>query len=122
MTTSESAIVTTPTTSIDPQAVLAATVRALAASAEGVDSSAIRPDTPLAALMFDSLNALKFISTLETFLGVRDLPFEQWLAEHSERAEALTVGTLVDWLRSLPEIHGGSSRTPSSESPAGGRR
>lgn len=89
---------------LDARDILATTIRALAASAEGIDSSAVRGDTPLAALMFDSLNALKFIATLETYLGVRDLPFEQWLAEHSERVDALTVASLVEWLESLPDV------------------
>jgi hypothetical protein len=35
---------------------------------------------------------------------VVDLPFERWLEEHSERADALTVGSLVEWLRSFPEV------------------
>lgn len=68
----------------------------------------MQPETPLAALFFDSLMAVNFIATLETTLGVGDLPFERWLEEHSERTDALTIGSLVDWLRSLPEMGGGT--------------
>ncbi len=89
---------------LDANALLEATREALAASSDGLDAAAVQPETPLAALVFDSLMALNFIASLEAVLGVRDLPFEQWLAEHSERADALTIGSLVDWLRSLPEL------------------
>jgi hypothetical protein len=82
--------------------------RALAACSEGLDASAVHSDTPLAALIFDSLMAVKFIATLEADLGVVDLPFERWLEEHSERADALTVGSLVEWLRTFPEVGAGA--------------
>jgi hypothetical protein len=88
----------------DARTLLEATRQALAACSDGLDASAVQPETPLAALVFDSLMALNFIATLEADLGVSDLPFELWLAEHSERTDALTIGSLVDWLRSLPEI------------------
>jgi hypothetical protein len=51
--------------------------------------------------------AVNFIASLEALLGVSDLPFERWLAEHSERTDALTIGSLLDWLRSLPELAAG---------------
>lgn len=89
----------------DMRTILEATRRALAACSEGLDASAVEPETPLAALVFDSLMALNFIATLEAGLGVSELPFEQWLAEHSERTDALTIGSLVEWLRTLPEMH-----------------
>lgn len=76
--------------------------RALAACSDGLDVAAVQHDTPLAALIFDSLMAVKFIATLEADLELGELPFEQWLAEHSERTDALTFGSLVDWLRSPP--------------------
>jgi hypothetical protein len=90
----------------DPDArhLLESARKALAACAEGIDASAVQPETPLAALVFDSLMAVNFIASLEALLGVSDLPFERWLAEHSERTDALTIGSLLDWLRSLPEI------------------
>lgn len=84
----------------DTRAFLEATREALRACSIGLDTSAVQPDTPLAALIFDSLMAVKFIATLEASLGLRDLPFEQWLAEHSERADMLTIGSLIEWLRS----------------------
>jgi hypothetical protein len=96
--------VTSRTEPLDPRTLLDVTRRALAACSDGLDASAVQPETPLAALLFDSLQAVKFIATLEAILGAADLPFERWLAEHSERAEALTVGSLVDWLGSLPEM------------------
>jgi acyl carrier protein len=86
---------------------LEATRQALASSASGLDASAVQPETPLAAVIFDSLMAVKFIATLEADLGVSDLPFERWLAEHSESTDALTIGSLIEWLRSLPEIGAG---------------
>ncbi len=89
---------------VDSAALLEVTRDALAAVSHGLDASAVQPETPLAALVFDSLMALNFIATLEAVLGVRDLPFEQWLARHSERTDALTIGSLVEWLVSLPEI------------------
>jgi hypothetical protein len=80
------------------------TRQALASAWEGLDVSAVQPETPLAALLFDSLMAMNFIATLEASLGVGDLPFERWLAEHSERTDALTIGSLLEWLGSLPEV------------------
>lgn len=97
-------MVTTRIEPLDARALLEATRQALAAVSEGLDASAVQHETPLAALVFDSLMAVKFIATLEAVLGVNDLPFERWLAEHSERTDALTIGSLVDWLRSVPEI------------------
>jgi acyl carrier protein len=91
---------------LDPATLLDMTRQALAASWEGLDVSAVQPETPLAALLFDSLMAVSFIATLEAALGVGDLPFERWLSEHSERADVLTIGSLVEWLRSLPEVDG----------------
>lgn len=96
----------------DARALLEAARRALATASDGLDASAVELETPLAALVFDSLAALNFISSLEAGLGVRDLPFERWLAEHSERADALTVGSLVDWLHSLPELRGAAVGRP----------
>ncbi|HEX9049626.1 MAG TPA: acyl carrier protein [Anaeromyxobacter sp.] len=89
---------------LDARTLLDAARQSLATVSDGVDASAVQPETPLAALIFDSLVAVNFIATLETALGIEDLPFERWLSEHSERAEALTVGSLVDWLGTLPEI------------------
>jgi acyl carrier protein len=97
-------VVTTRIEQLDARTLLEATRQALAKVSEGLDASAVQPETPLAALLFDSLTALNFIATLEAVLGVVDLPFERWLAEHSERVDALTVGSLIEWLRSLPEI------------------
>lgn len=100
------------TTRIDPldtRALLDATRRALAACSEALDVSAVQPETPLAAVIFDSLMAVRFIATLEGDLGVSDLPFERWLAQHAERTDALTIGALVEWLRSLPEIARGAA-------------
>jgi hypothetical protein len=94
---------------LDTRALLAATRQALAACSEGLDVSAVRAETPLAAVIFDSLTALKFIATLEADLGLSDLPFERWLAEHSERADALTIASLVEWLRQLPGIGAGAA-------------
>jgi hypothetical protein len=96
--------VTTRIDPLDTQALLETTRQAIAASTEGIDVSAVRSDTPLAAVLFDSLMALRFIATLEAELGLSDLPFEQWLAEHSERADALTIGSLVEWLVQLPQV------------------
>jgi hypothetical protein len=98
--------VTTSTDPLDSRALLDVTRRALAACSEGLDASAVEFETPLAAVIFDSLAAVKFIATLEGDLGVNDLPFERWLAQHSERSDALTVGALVEWLRSA--IGGGA--------------
>jgi Phosphopantetheine attachment site len=98
----------------DVRTLLDATRQALAKVSDGLDPAAVLPETPLAALVFDSLMALNFIATLEAVLGVRDLPFERWLAEHSERADALTIGSLIAWLRSLPEI--GAGAVPDSRS------
>jgi acyl carrier protein len=96
--------VTTRIESPEARVLLAATRRALAVACDGVDASAVQPETPLAALVFDSLMAVNFVAALEALLGVDDLPFEQWLQEHSERTDALTVGSLVEWLGSLPQI------------------
>ncbi len=93
----------------DARDLLHATRQALAASCDGLDVTAVEPGTPLAAVLLDSLTAVKFIATLEAVLGVADLPFEQWLAEYSERTDALTIDTLVQWLRSLPEVGAGVS-------------
>jgi hypothetical protein len=80
---------------------LEATRQALVECSEGLDVTAVELGTPLAALFFDSLMAVSFVARLEAILGVRNLPFERWLAEHSERTDALTMGSLVDWLGSL---------------------
>lgn len=103
-----------PTTPAPRDALLEATRQALAACSEGLDVSAVRRETPLGALIFDSLMAASFIAHLEALLQVSDLPFEGWLLSHSERVDALNVGLLVDWLESLPELRarngGGSPR------------
>jgi hypothetical protein len=99
-----------------PRALLDVTRRALAACSDGLDTSAVQPETPLAALLFDSLMALNFIATLEALLGARDLPFELWLAEHSERVDALTIGSLIDWLGSLPQLASCAAAIPQTES------
>ena len=104
---------------LDARTLLEATRQALAIVSDGLDTSAVQPETPLAALLFDSLMAVKFIATLEANLGLSDLPFEQWFAEHSERAEALTIGALVEWLRSLPRI-AGSAAADAGTSAVGG--
>ena len=111
---------TSRTEPLDQRALLDVTRQALARCSDGLDVAAVQPETPLAALLFDSLMALNFIAALEADLGLSDLPFERWLTEHSERADALTVGSLIDWLGSLPEVAsltvaGGRSR------PRGGR-
>jgi hypothetical protein len=93
-----------PIESLPPRTLLEATRQALASCSVGLDATAMHPGTPLASVIFDSLMAVKFIATLEADLGVSDLPFEQWLAEFSESSEALTIGSLIDWLRSLPGI------------------
>ena len=92
---------------LDERALLDATRKALSRVSEGLDPSAVRLETPLAALVFDSLMAVNFIASLESSLGVQELPFERWLAEHSERTDALTVGSLVHWLQSM-EVGPGS--------------
>jgi hypothetical protein len=101
--------VTSRMTPLDVRSLLEATRRALATCSDGLDVSAVEPDTPLAAVLLDSLTAVKFIATLEADLGVSDLPFEQWLAEFSERTDALTIGSLIEWLRSSPEMRAGVS-------------
>lgn len=111
-------------TPLDARNLLEATRQALASCSDGLDVSAVEPDTPLAAVLLDSLMAVKFIAALEANLGVSDLPFEQWLAEHSERTDALTIGSLIEWLRSSPEMRTGASvvmnhRTASSGGPSG---
>lgn len=104
---------TTPTAErADAATLLDVTRQALAAAWDGLDVSAVQPETPLAALLFDSLMAVNFIATLEASLGVGDLPFERWLSEHSERADVLTVGSLVEWLRSLPQVDGAAIAAP----------
>jgi hypothetical protein len=103
--------------SYDARTLLGATREALTGSVQGLDGTAIAPETPLATLLFDSLVAVNFIATLEAILQVEDLPFERWLAEHSERADALTIGSLVDWLRTLPQLGG----VPVGRPEAGGR-
>jgi hypothetical protein len=105
----EEETVTTRTQPLDPRTLLETARRALAACSEGLDASAVQPETPLAALLFDSLMAQNFIAALEASLDARDLPFERWLVEHSERADALTIGSLIDWLRSLPEMAAGAA-------------
>ncbi len=82
---------------------LEAARRALAASSPSVDCSAVDLSTPLAAFLFDSLVAASFIAQLEAALGLGELPFEDWLREHSERADFMTVGALVDWLATFRE-------------------
>lgn len=96
------------------------TRQALAACSDGLDVSAVQPETPLAALLFDSLMAQNFIATLEAALGARDLPFERWLERHSERGDALTIGSLVEWLGSLPEVGGARSPEPGRRTPERG--
>lgn len=96
----------------DAESLLEATRRALAACSDGLDASAVQAETPLAALLFDSLMAVKFIASLEVDLGLADVPFDRWLAEHSERSDALTVGSLIEWLSSFQATrgeHGGES-------------
>jgi hypothetical protein len=93
---------------LDAESLLEVARQALAACSDGVDASAVQPETPLAAVVFDSLMAVKFIATLESVLAVEDLPFERWLAEHSESAEGLTIGSLIEWLRSIPEMSAGT--------------
>ncbi len=95
---------TSRTEPLDVRRLLDVARQALAACSDGLDASAVQPETPLAALLFDSLMAVKFVATLEAILGASDLPFERWLAEHSERADALTIGSLTDWLLSLPDL------------------
>jgi hypothetical protein len=98
----------TSRTTLDASYLLKATRRALASCSDGLDVSAVEPSTPLAAVLLDSLTAVKFIATMEANLGVVELPFERWLAEHSERTDALTIGSLIEWLRSSPEVNGGA--------------
>jgi len=110
---------TTRSEPLDAPALLEATRQALAKVSDGLDTSAVQPETPLAALVFDSLMAVNFISTLEAILGMHDLAFERWLAEHSERTDALTVGSLIDWLGSVPGIGPREAESVHSE-PSGG--
>ncbi len=102
---------------------LEATRQALAESSDGLDASAVQPETPLAALFFDSLMAVNFIARLEAVLGVSNLPFEQWLGQHSERTDALTICSLIEWLQSLPELRTGTAdaRSEGSETSSGSR-
>jgi acyl carrier protein len=97
---------------LDARTLLEVTRRALATCSDGLDTAAVQPETALAALVFDSLMALNFIAALEADLGVRDLPFEQWFGEHSERIEALTIGSLIDWLRCLPQVSTAAAGLP----------
>ena len=111
-------------TPLDSRHLLEATRQALASCSDGLDVSAVEPNTPLAAVLLDSLMAVKFIATLEADLGVSDLPFEQWLAEHSEQTDALTIGSLIEWLQSSPEMRAGDCavrdlRAESSGGPSG---
>lgn len=109
---------------LDPRTLLDVSRQALAACSDGLDASAVQPETPLAALLFDSLMAVKFVATLEALLSATDLPFERWLAEHSERADALTVGSLIDWLASelaVPDLVSHASAGRQTE-PRGGPR
>jgi acyl carrier protein len=112
-------VVTTRIEQLDARTLLEATRQALAKVSEGLDASAVQPETPLAALVFDSLMAVNFIATLEAILGLSDLPFERWLAEHSERTDALTVGSLIDWLRSMQEIGLGGAEDARGEARGG---
>jgi hypothetical protein len=98
---------------------LEATRQALAESSEGLDVSAVEPETPLAALFFDSLMAVNFIARLEAVLGVSDLPFEHWLGQHSERTDALTIGSLLEWLQSLPQLGSGAAAGLRAEASGG---
>jgi acyl carrier protein len=98
--------------SLDPRALLELAREALATCSDGLDTSAVQPETPLAAVIFDSLMAVKFIATLEAALGVTDLPFERWLEEHSERTDALTIESLIEWLQLFPEIDAGAGADP----------
>lgn len=100
---------------LDGGSLLEATRQALTQVSEGLDPSAVQPETPLAALVFDSLMAMHFIATLEAVLGVTDLPFERWLAEHSERIDALTIASLVEWLRAQPDARAAASREAPAE-------
>jgi hypothetical protein len=106
--------VTPPSDPLDARTLLDATRRALAACSDGLDVSGVQPETPLAAVIFDSLTAVNFIAALEADLGVGDLPFERWLAEHSERTDALTIGSLIDWLRSRQELGARAARAPAA--------
>ena len=99
----------TRATGSPPDALLAVVREALAACTEELDVAAVERDTPLGALIFDSLMAASFIAHLEGLLSVKDLPFEQWLLSHSERVDALNVGVLVDWLGSLPQLGAGQA-------------
>jgi acyl carrier protein len=105
-----SAVVTARSEPVDALTLLETARRALAACSDGLDTSAVESATPLAAVIFDSLMAVKFIATLEAELGVTDLPFERWLEEHSERTDALTIGSLVEWLRASPQIGAAAAR------------
>jgi len=92
----------------DAAGLLAATREALAACSPDLDVAAVQLDTPLAALFFDSLMAVTFIAKLEALLAVPELPFELWLRQHSERTDALTIGSLLEWLRISLELGGGA--------------
>jgi hypothetical protein len=82
---------------------LEAVRKALAATSPSIDVAAVELQTPLAALFFDSIRALAFISRLEADLGLGELPFEEWLQSHAERTDHLTIGALIDWLESLAD-------------------
>ncbi len=115
---------TTRIEQLDARTLLEATRRALATVSDGLDAAAVQPETPLAALVFDSLMAVKFIANLEALLDVDELPFERWLAQHSERADALTIGSLVEWLGTMPQIRdvgrGGVGGKPGNGRPGNG--
>lgn len=110
---------TTKDEPIDGRHLLAATRRALATVCDGLDATAVQPETALAALLFDSLMVVKFIATLESALGVGELPFERWLAQHSERMDALTIGSLIAWLETEAEIGVGVHGAEPSGQPSG---
>jgi len=107
--------VTTRTAQLDSSRLLEAIRQALAKVSDGLDAAAVQPETPLAALVFDSLMAVKFIATLEGELGLEELPFERWLAQHSERTDVLTVGSLIDWLGSTARTCTPGSGTSGNE-------
>ncbi len=99
---------------------LQAIKRALEGACPTLETGAVGVETPLAALFFDSLTAVTFIARLEEQLGVRDLPFEGWLREHSEATDLLTIGSLVTWLGGVPALQGrGASRRAGATSAPG---
>ena len=84
-----------------PAPLLDAVRKAIVATSPSVDAAAVEASTPLAALFFDSIRALTFISRLEDDLDLGELPFEDWLQSHAERTNHLTIGALIEWLESL---------------------